>query len=45
MTTGRKTVKTMFKNQDDAGKMVNKIESVSNSIKLKRYRLIKRLKA
>jgi hypothetical protein len=45
VTTGRKTVKTMFKNQDDAGKMVNKIESVSNLIILKRYRLTKRLKA
>ena len=30
VTTGRKTVKTIFKNQNDAGTMVNKIESVSN---------------
>ena len=29
VTTGRKTVKTLFKNIDDTGKMVNKIESVS----------------
>ena len=28
-TTGRKSVKTMFKKQDDTGKMVNQIESVS----------------
>ena len=27
---GRKTLKTMFKNKDDAGKMVNNIESVSS---------------
>lgn len=31
VTTGKKTVKTLFKNMDDTGKMVNKIESVSNS--------------
>ena len=30
VTTGRKTVKTLFKNQGDAGGMVNKIENVSN---------------
>jgi hypothetical protein len=29
VTTGRKTVKTIFKNMDDTGKMVNKIENVS----------------
>lgn len=29
VTTGKKTVKTMFKNIDDTGKMVNKIENVS----------------
>lgn len=29
VTTGRKTVKTIFKSIDDTGKMVNKIESVS----------------
>lgn len=29
VTTGRKTVKTLFKNIDDTGKMVNKIETVS----------------
>ena len=29
VTTGRKTVKTLFKNMDDTGKMVNKIEQVS----------------
>ena len=29
LTTGRKTVKTMFKSQNDAGAMVNKIETVS----------------
>lgn len=29
VTTGRKTVKTLFKNIDDTGKMVSKIESVS----------------
>jgi hypothetical protein len=28
-TTGRKTVKTLFKKSDDTGKMVNQIESVS----------------
>jgi len=31
VTTGRKTVKTMFKNEGDTGKMVNKIENVSTS--------------
>ena len=30
VTTGKKTVKTLFKNMDDTGKMVNKIENVSN---------------
>ena len=30
VTTGKKTVKTLFKNTDDTGKMVNKIETVSN---------------
>lgn len=29
VTTGRKTVKTLFKNIDDTGKMVSKIENVS----------------
>ena len=29
LTTGRKTVKTLFKTQDDTGKMVSKIENVS----------------
>lgn len=29
VTTGRKTVKTIFKNVDDTGNMVNKIENVS----------------
>ena len=29
VTTGRKTVKTLFKNQNDAGAMVGKIENVS----------------
>lgn len=29
VTTGRKTVKTLFKNIDDTGKMVSKIETVS----------------
>ena len=29
VTTGRKTVKTMFKNQSDTGAMVDKIENVS----------------
>jgi len=29
ITTGRKTVKTLFKNTTDTGNMVNKIESVS----------------
>lgn len=32
VTTGRKTVKTLFKNIDDTGKMVSKIENVSASI-------------
>ena len=36
VTTGRKTVKTMFKSQGDAGKMVNAIESVS---KLKNFQI------
>jgi len=31
VTTGRKTVKTIFKNQDDTGKMVNSIENVSTT--------------
>ena len=29
VTTGRKTVKTLFKNQGDSGGMVSKIEAVS----------------
>lgn len=29
VTTGRKTVRTIFKNQGDTGGMVNKIEVVS----------------
>ena len=29
VTSGRKTVKTIFKNQGDTGKMADKIESVS----------------
>ena len=41
VTTGRKTVKTMFKNIDDTGKMVNKIESVSDPL-LTFYRLTRR---
>jgi len=32
VTTGRKTVKTIFKNVDDTGKMVNKIESTDKEI-------------
>ena len=32
LTTGRKTVKTLFKTQDDTGKMVSKIESVSSML-------------
>jgi hypothetical protein len=32
VTTGRKTVKTMFKNQADTGAMVDKIENVSQII-------------
>jgi len=32
LTTGRKTVKTMFKSQNDAGAMVNKIETVDKEI-------------
>ena len=31
VTTGRKTVKTLFKNTNDAGGMVNKIETVSEN--------------
>lgn len=32
LTTGRKTVKTLFKTQDDTGKMVSKIESSDKEI-------------
>ena len=44
VTTGRKTVKTIFKNQDDAGKMVNKIENVSKIMSVIEFRLIKKSK-
>lgn len=45
VTTGRKTVKTIFKNQDDTGKMVNSIENVSQlSIPNLKYRLTKKSK-
>jgi hypothetical protein len=32
VTTGKKTVKTLFKNMDDTGKMVNKIETHDKEI-------------
>ena len=45
LTTGRKTVKTLFKTQDDTGKMVSKIENVSKMFKLivsSQFRVIKK---
>lgn len=37
VTTGRKTIKTVFKSIDDTGKMVNKIEAVSTLLNFNVY--------